>query len=363
MIRPRKSKIRRKSIDITMVVTPNAPPSLWKLLATCTHTLLHRSNAAEQASSVLHIPVTLVQDICDLLPPVARIALSQTCQAFHNLFHGQCVAGMRNLSQQERLDVLVELANILPDHRICFDCQCLHLLDIKDIPKNPHPYSYYKSPGCPFKDPIWSRHRTGPFYGLAFRHVQLATKFDRHTGWHPKYASGLMKKCKASHPSYKKVKQSFTAEPKIVQGRFLLHVTWTVRILSGLATLDKLSRVFFCICPHLGLSPLPRGPNNGLETAIRAVLATDRSGGKHQERLHSCKSCPTNYLVTVENGDTEVVVRVWQNLGDGLCQQDPYWVSHIRSSTNNFLTGYDFPEDYGNIRETFENSLPRPKYR
>lgn len=305
--------------------------------------LTRRKGAVKQKSSLLNLPLALVYDIFDELQWPEKVLLSQTCRDLWYTLRSQCSSAIRQATVAERVECLAVLGDILPDHRLCISCRALHLLDPKDLPVMSN--DRFHKP-CPASEDIWSRHRLMPFYSIAFRHVQLAIKYTRLTGVHQDYRASILRKYTISFPrSY-----SFTAEPVIAHGRFVLMTTRVFYKAVGPMLFSTLSQMYLYVCPHLGTgaSFIPDSP---LLAAIRFVSNVADGQRGLLQKGNSCDRCPTDFLMSIEDG--RAILYVWQDLGAGTSSADPYWRSHIRDKENGLFKGTSFSYEYGSVRDLY----------
>lgn len=302
-----------------------------------------RKGRVKQNSSLLDLPLDLLYDILDQLQLPEKLLLSQTCRDLWCTLRSQCSSAIQQATAVERLECLAVLGDMLPDHRFCTSCRALHHLDTKDLPTMRN--DIFHRP-CPAPEAMWSRHRLMPYYSIAFRHVQLAIKYTRLTRVHQEYRARILQKFTISIPPF----YSFTAEPSIIQGRFILMSTWAFPKAVGPMAVSTLSQMHFQICPHLGkgISLIPENP---LIAAIR--FASNVADGQHGvlQDENSCDRCPTDFMISVE--DKRAILCVWQDLGAGTSSADPYWRSHIYSKENNLFKGTSFSYEHGSVREFY----------
>lgn len=305
-----------------------------------------KKDAVKKNSSLLDLPLELLHDIFDELHLPEKILLSQTCRDLWYKLRYQCSSAIRQASAVERLECLAVLGDILPDHRLCTSCRALHLLDPKDLPVTG--YDKFYTP-CPARETSWSRHRLMPYYAIAFRHVQLAIKYTRLKDIHQDYRASILQKFTVSIPRWYSMRLNFTAEPVIINGRFILMTIFVFYTAVGPMSFSNLSQAHFHICPHLGVGPLIL--DNRLVAAIRlAFNVADAKRGSHQ-KAHSCDRCPTDYRIVVK--DRRATFYAWQDLGAGISPEDPYWRSHIWDEENGLFKGTRFSYEHGSVRDLY----------
>jgi len=305
----------------------------------------------KQESSFLDLPLDLLFDVFDHLQLSERTLLSQTCRGLRYAFHHKCVLAFRVASVAERLECLAMLGDVLPDHRLCTPCGRLHLLDPKDLPVMD--YDKFYRP-CPALEHVMSRVMSRvycmPYYAIAYRHVQLAMKYTRLECIHQNYRANILQKFTITIPRWYSTKLKFTAEPRIVRGRYILMTTNVFCAYEGPISYSLLSQVCFRLCPHLCASELVSSlqPDNQLLVTMR--LAFNRA--KVEPEMYSCDQCPTDYVIAVE--DDRVTFNTWQDLGTGISEADSYWRSHVwDESENNRFRSAKFCYEHGSIRDMY----------
>lgn len=229
-------------------------------------------------------------------------------------------------------------------------CDALRPINPNDLPSL-YDYKYLKSP-----EPACNRHNLAPFYTLAFQHVRLAVKYTHLDNCHQNYRASIMQKFTRSWAQIYSMRLQFIAEPRIVQGRFLLKATLVFHQISKSTLLSSLSEAPFCFCAHVGAMGMRRLPEN---TLLNAVLhASQKADGEHDSacEVHSCSQCPTNFTIVFTQG--RATFTVWQDLGTGASPEDAYWKSHIWSTSNSIFCGPSFPYRHGSIRRQFYNGNP-----
>lgn len=307
----------------------------------------------KQQSRFLQLPPELLYDIWDELPLPEKIQLSQVCGILWYTFHSRCLSAYRQATSGERLNCLVVLGDKLPDHRFCAYCLALHPINPKDLPSL-YGYKYLKS--CPAPEPACNRHNLAPFYTLAFQHVQLAMKYTHLKNCHQNYRASIMQKFTRSWAHIYSMRLQFIAEPRIVQGKFLLMATLVFHQTSESALLSSLSKAPFCFCAHVGAMGMRRLPENHLLNAV--LRASQKADDQHDSacEIHSCSQCPTEFTIVFTQG--KATFTVWQDLGTCASPEDPYWKSHIWSISNSIFDGPFSPYRHGSIREMYYNGNP-----
>ena len=301
-----------------------------------------KKGVVKQNSSLLDLPQDLVFDIFDELQLPEKILLSQTCRDLWHTLRGQCSSAIRQATAVERLECLAVLGDILPDHRLCFTCRALHLLDPNDLPTKIN-NNFHKP--CPAPEEMLSPHNLVSHYLIAFHHVQLAIKYTRLARVHQDYCASILQKYTYSFQRG----YSFTAEPAVVHGRFILMITWDFYMAAGPTLFSQVTQAYLRICPHL-FTGAPHIPSP-LLAAIRFAYNVPHSQRGLLQKRDSCDRCPTDFLISVEDGRAKLCV--WQDLGDGTSPADPYWRSHIWNLENDLYKGTNFSYKHGSVRDLY----------
>lgn len=276
----------------------------------------------KQNSFLLKLSLEIIYDIVNRLPLSAIILLSQTCRDLWYLLRGS--TAMQKVTSSERLELLATLGYILPYYRLCGGCNALHIVDPKDVPKRVYDGS------CKECIPNKSSGRVSilAYYAVEFHHVQLAIKYTRLGNIHQHYRARILQKYTKSKLLYASTKQrftalDFTAEPVIVQSRFIMMETFVFRDQDQPLSITTFAAQFFKVCPHL---PVDAG---ALRTAMQLAFDLDLAGRQPSlpPKVYSCDRCPTDYLVTVQRD--RPLIQVWQDFGSGTSPTDPYWRSHV----------------------------------
>lgn len=307
--------------------------------------VIRYTRSIKQTSPLLNLPLDVILLIFDELPLHATILLSQTCTHFRSLLRSKYSLAIKKISDSERLELLVVLGNLLPHHWTCTQCRSLHQANQNDVPY--YQTNYYRP--CPWPESLWSCHRVNQFYIIAYRHVQLATKYTRE-GMHHRHRAKILRKYAVRYPEYFSARLDFTAEPVIIDGRFILRTTYEFHELVKPLSLEIISEAFFGFCPHLHAVSL----SGQLDQAISlAFQAADAGSSRSYAANHSCERCPTDYSITVLLG-RHVTFDVFQDLGSGFSSTDPYWRSHILGDINSQPGGWTkFDYEHGSVRELY----------
>lgn len=131
-IRPRQPLPKHTSLDFA--------PSREKLFVMGYNTLMcHLKATLQTRSHLLQLPVELVLDILDFLPPHAQLLVNQTCRALRTITHQHLLAGREHEILDSRFHkalYLSDLSHSLPDKWACSECLKLHSIPGRETPQS-----------------------------------------------------------------------------------------------------------------------------------------------------------------------------------------------------------------------------------
>ena len=299
----------------------------------------------------------IIYEIGNKLQWSEKVALSQTCRPLWHHLRQSCCSMLRDATAQERKEYLFSLGNILPDCYWCFRCSAMHRIDPRDIP-----LSLYSFPGnsgtiskfsqCDPWMPMEKHFEANDVYKLARRHVQLAIKYSRMEGVHERYRMDILQRHSGSlNNRFPLVPRSvdFTAEPRVVHGRFILKMTY---MWDGTAD-DRWCWKGPCRNRHFCRHYRGRDSAGIKEDKMRWAFA--HSVKNLGRRTYSCQYCPTDFSMRVIG--RKRLVFLWYDLGTGESPEDPYWQSHVPLIYYEGTPSWDlptFPYEHGSIREMYE---------
>ena len=302
--------------------------------------------SSPNGSLLLKLPIDLIYELFERLTLPEKVLFSQTCRDLWHLLRCKSLSAYQKADALTRHGCLNALSNVLPDHRYCFNCRALKPVEPEDIPIRLSVISPQRCHKETVEDWQGFRH----YYFIAFRHVQLAVKYARLGNVHQEYLSAILQKHSKEVGYFHSMKFGFTAKPIIIDGRFILTQTFTLKETNTPISSSLLLQSCLEFCPHMRttflLDMIP--PTNPLLEVARSAFDVSGSVRTSSERLHSCDSCPTEFKATF--GDRCVIFSVWQDLGTGLSPKDPYWTSHIWSTENNPLHCSKFDYKHGSIK-------------
>lgn len=289
---------------------------------------------AAQDSRLLDLPVDILEPILSFLDIPDLYLLGQTCRALRRLTSRNWRAVVLAPPPATWGNFFYGIAFAFPDKWVCGRCLGrLHPLDQDDLPQN----DQYQVLFCQRAE---DRHLGQP-YRLRETHIQLALKLSqpRHAaaaGQYAGYLTNLLKPYSTILPpddSLIATQERFHAAPKIVKGRFLLHIAWRLTKTEGTVSFFDLRGK--SVCPHLRINPVlhwmsirhqkrPDGPG-GFEWDAQRAFDSDVLGS---EVPGCCGRCPTDYTIQVLDG--VIVLCIWYDFGPEKPPDDELWRVHIR---------------------------------
>lgn len=300
---------------------------------------------------ILGLPVELILDICDRLPPHSRYVLQHVCRAFRAAL-GRAKCPQQYISAMEYVHYLAAICHDMPRWWVCDRCLQLHEFNVSntalyDVPSNS--VSACPKPPC---SPAQSAASPGTNGLLVHhRHVQACLKYFR---LRPKdqplqeYVRAVLAPFTQRYPNekYPCGKITYSAYPKIVDGRFLVYSKWVyegdrmgfrgspasygafdicqhecwIRNLSGRASLTDNNNVFPLASDN---SRRVRHPITRRAT-YRFLPPGQRRGSMCEG---SCWKCATDCCIGID-GRT-VIVMAWYDLGPERSCTEPGWMALI----------------------------------
>lgn len=306
-------------------------------------------HASKQNSLLLSLPLELTFEIVSYLQLPVVILLSQTCSQLWHQFHIKSSAAL--LDSHERFDHLMVLAYYLPDFQLCSPCKALHSINPKDVPGSIFHECCFRATHEEYR---YTHLPVTKYYYLEFRHVQLALKYTRLRNIHQihqRYRADLLRKYTMNDPSHILYSAilSFTAEPVVVQNRFILRTTFEFyNFDKTLSAKTLMEQGPFCICPHLRNESWRDWESDALLKVISRAF--DAVGSQVDQEIYSCSYCPTDYVIEIQRD--RAIIHIWMDLGCGVTHLDPYWRSHA-NVYKGLSPGPRFSYKHGSIRELY----------
>lgn len=231
---------------------------------------------------------------------------------------------VRSRYPSERNEFLLGVAYGTPNRWACENCGRLHAVDWHDLP------SERRLPPC--VGPTGQGARRWARYYLEHHHIQLALKLSGREV-NRNYLRGLLTAHHHVTIIYE-IPVTYSARPKIVEGRFLLFEKIVVGDKSNRATYSSMHQNLITICPHLAMvdSPLDyrrmmawlRQTAEFHQSVAQAILIPGKEIHRH------CRRCPTDYTTMYYHLSGQLVFRAWHDFGAHDSVSNRGWNSQAR---------------------------------
>ncbi|TFB01474.1 hypothetical protein CCMA1212_006401 [Trichoderma ghanense] len=295
-------------------------------------------------SHLLQLPVELVVAIASQVPRPSQILASQSCRALRNILCDSVLQGEdrlpENLSREEQAEFLLCLSRGRPGEWVCEECMELHPAYMHDTPAKPMSEGYLPCffPGFGLRQDLNVHANYG--FKLNHRHVQLALKHARlaaagslGTTYLQRLLQPHHKRIRSRYTRRRLVDATFSAHPKVVDGRFLVKTTFDFREGHDKVRREYLGTVGLCGHQLIQASDVQgwRGQlsdsHNDLHPLYALLVAARAAFQKPgTEFCGRCEFCGTDF--SVEASPERVTVRAWKDFGPEGTTYDPYWRSH-----------------------------------
>lgn len=280
------------------------------------------------AKHLFDLPPELLEHILQFLELDHMWILGQTCLSFHRRLTAICKSRIPLIPFYTRRDFWCVIASVLGDYYFCTSCFNLHRVDTEDLPTQ----AIDRMKKCHLRISRWLEQP----YLLRPHHVQLALDLtERNDDIYRDYLQALMRPhsqtiTTSAAPTLRK---SHYAEPKIVDGNFLLHTEWHYRD-DNVINFSKVEDVQ--ICGHLKVaSPTdsPRAtwtlcrPRHTMKfyTAMSRALRMKNRG---REMTGHCAHYKMDWSLIVNCGSWRL--RAWIDLGSTESWGDDMsWTRHV----------------------------------
>ncbi|EHK46695.1 hypothetical protein TRIATDRAFT_42939 [Trichoderma atroviride IMI 206040] len=303
-------------------------------------------------SYLLRLPVEILLEILNLLPPHCLLVIYQTCRPLRAITHQYFLSGRGEIlaTLEDKLRYLTCLARSLPDYWVCARCCKLHKIVWRDVPAT-HLYN----PECEYGSDLWRdpediQIRNSFALNMpAHRHVQLTLKYTRLRTIKWRQRRRLQR---LLEPHYFPDKERFynhkeegileqsSFYPKVIDGRYV-HLS----VQTYLGAQNTISRQFLRrerICHHI------RDYKTNLTMAFDMAFSA-----KDSQLFFSCSSCGTDF--SIQASPELVIICTWQDLGPEGTVFDPEWesmfcdltrVSHQPGNARKLYDQLENNEDY-----------------
>ncbi|KAJ0326244.1 hypothetical protein COL5a_007068 [Colletotrichum fioriniae] len=334
-----------------------------------------KPSSPDNASPIQCLPNEILYQILALLQLHDEFALSHTCKDLRALTHRDWILALVLLPRNHKLAFWTGLAYTKPNHWVCSPCCHLHRICTQDIPgdKNYNPFSCQQN-----SRHVFSQRQ----YKLRHAHVQLALKLTRmgNGGGLDKNQQRLLQNIMAPFASRANVPTSLTSTasayavtPKIVDGRFLIHVEHEVRDDPEASFLLLRMTCSRRVCPHLMILLEPNSQvifdDDGVNInqwlgwghtryLSRYMASSDvmdgirvAVDGHGYESIGHCQRCAMDYTIIASHGT--VMLHSWHDLGAYGSPESDEWMVHIQTAENDSSRGPTVYHESGSVQEMY----------
>ncbi|KAL7924179.1 hypothetical protein ACQKWADRAFT_287487 [Trichoderma austrokoningii] len=330
----------------------------------------HNRNAY---AAILQLPPDILLLISDNLALHDRFLLSHTCKTLWQVISQDWDIALSRLSFEDQMEFWVGLAYTLPNCRVCQKCCELHPIDTSDVPAA----IWTMMDRCAPCSIDFSRGIEIDAYSVQHYHIQLALKLSRLGNIHQKYLAALMKPYTyTGTSSTSPLTESYAAEPRIINNRFILHEEWNrINNTSTALPLFPDDMLYLLVCPHMRMSGGPAKSRSYREQFINYAVHVNRLRQLDGSLLlkefslledgialayespaqwisGSCLRCPTDFAIMVSADERKATIRAWHDFGVEGSPMDISWNVHVGDDAQPWLNAgpyLDYP--HGSIRE------------
>jgi hypothetical protein len=293
---------------------------------------------------LLDLPSELFLHVTESMSPASQILTSFTCKLLYSLLHGPAIKRIKELSFYEQLDFSSAMLDSSSnwDKFACPACRRLHWVQSHDVPG----VGWLGVNYCTaFSANIGNTSK----YCLQQRHIQLTLRYARKGLCKDHLARLLRPYHDSDYTSINPLTVETVAQPAIIDGRYLLHLTERFRsTLSGQLTIGLLQ--LLKICPHLART----SPSEAVKNPLRQVLEDIFDGG--ETLVHgACGWCPTDY--TLQLFEDFLQMEVWYDFGSDGSPNSPYWFSRIHEPNDGSLRQQSIVHEPGSVRNRYNRVM------
>ncbi|KAL6799007.1 hypothetical protein GGI42DRAFT_328477 [Trichoderma sp. SZMC 28013] len=334
----------------------------------------HRDHDQDNPSAViLQLPLDLLFLITDQLALHDKFLLSHTCKTLRQVICQDWAIEVSRLSFEDQIGFWSGLAYTLPNRWVCQKCCKLHPIDNSDVPRAYWSISARDVP-CTVDT---GRGIEIEAYSVQHYHVQFALKLSRLGNIHRRYLKALMKTYTSTGKSLiLPHTKSYTAEPRIINKRFILREEWKIsnNTNSAIPLFPDEPNLNPSVCPHMDMMfggparsrlwkessiyQMAHMPNNdSMRQLLKEVTLLEEGIASACESpgqwiFNSCLHCATDFAIMLSTDEREATIRAWHDFGMEGSPMDISWKAQVidRSAYWLDLGPYlDYP--HGSIRE------------
>jgi hypothetical protein len=314
-------------------------------------------------AAILQLPLEIIMLITDCLALHDKFLLSQTCKTFRRIALRDWKVEVSQLSLRDEVGFWSGLAYSFPSHWACPKCRKLHRINTSEIPT-----VFIPKKRLTLCNLDLSRGRFAERgYSIQYHHIQFALKLSRLGNIHQQYLAALMKTYTYASASFLvPLRKSYTAEPKILNNRYILREQWSIsNIMNASHPLPQDNRLHLPVCPHLriicgGITFSRKcknvfgrlaGTRNAITKLEDGVESALESPG--QWKSISCPRCPTDCDIRISTDKKSAIIRAYHDFGTEGSPMDIGWRIHVetRSFKDWLEQGPSLDYPHGSIRE------------
>ncbi|TFB02514.1 hypothetical protein CCMA1212_005044 [Trichoderma ghanense] len=317
-------------------------------------------------AAILQLPLDILFLITSHLALHDEFLLSHTCKALRQVVFHHWNIEIPRLSFEDQIGFWVGLAYTLPNRRVCLKCCKLHPIDASDVPAA---FRAVRSRGVPCRV-NYSRGIEIEGYSVQHYHVQLALKLSRLGSVHQQYLAALLDPyTRTGRSLIPPLAESYAAEPRIINQRFILREEWNISNNTGTALplfSDK-TCLHLPVCPHMRMAfGGPARSRSWKESSIRWMghMSHNNTSDSMQQLeestllkevtlledgielayespgrwiFNSCLHCPTDFAIMVSTDEREATIRAWHDFGREGSPLDISWKAHVTDGNAHWL--------------------------
>ncbi|KAL7933513.1 hypothetical protein V8C35DRAFT_327792 [Trichoderma chlorosporum] len=333
------------------------------------------------SAAILQLPQDILFLIINNLALHDKFLLSHSCKALRQVTFQDWDIEISRLSFKDQMGFWVGLAYTLPNRWACLKCCKLHPINTSDVPAAFWIQRHREIP-CRVE---YSRGIEYENYSIQHYHIQLALKLSRLGNIHQLYLAAIINpytntRRLSTLPLFRK----FTAEPKIINKRFILREQWKIsnNASTALPLFPSKVHLYLPVCPHMCISTYG-GPamsrrlkelriqeivrNNGMQQLEGSILLKEltlledgitlASESPGQWIFNSCLHCPTDFAVIISTDKQKATIQAWHDFGMEGSPIDS-WKAHVRDTNAHWhYLGPYVDYTYGSIRKLWSEDF------
>lgn len=339
----------------------------------------------DQKSAILQLPLDILLLITDNLTLHDKFLLSHTCKALRQVLLRDWDIELPQLSFEHQIGFWVGLAYTLPNRWVCLKCCKLHPIDTSDVPAA-FTFFNHRTVPCSLES---SRGIETRSYSVQHYHIQLALKLSRLGNVYQQYLAALMQTLtttRIKYPLEQPLTESYIAEPRIINKRFILREEWNISNNTNTA-LPLFPDQLYChipVCPHMRIMGGLVESRSSKKSSINVIvhwckIMSPREGSillkestlledgvelayesPGQWVFNSCLHCLTDFAVMISTDEREATIRAWHDFGIEGSPLDASWKAHVKAKDEQYwfdVVGLHVDYTHGSIRELWSEDV------